>query len=1233
MIRDYTEKDVMFVTDMPLVNEEKTGVPYSEYSSGEIKNNLIRYSMLAKIHSCIPETMYLTEENAKKKVVELNKVSEITSNGKFLHDENVCYTYLFTERYLTGDFDFTKTITNKKGIPDGETYIQLQWLRDIWVSEHLFEQIQAFIAQINRVKPKLIVLAGKWAFMLFAVYIEDTTKQLATLGTTKSTIKSKKPFGALNKFRGSLLTFNSEIVLHSKVVVIAILTPALYFQIQEKYFIVQRDYLKVCTLALRLHTETVEQVLQDNKITNVTLTLAEAEYYLNELLEQLDSTPTKVSIDVETKFQAIDCIGLCWKANESFTIPFIAMYDEIVSVDTPAFINKYGVEERTTALAGTAVTKFKHYWTIEDECTIQYLLNKVLLHVNCLHLGQNYNYDSQYFYKTWGIRVYATYDTMVQHHVLHNTLQKDLASLASMYCNNYSFWKDEISVKDNMTRWRYNGKDVIYTLSISNFLDFALLNASGSLLTNYNFQQHELNPCVVDMMNRGILVDSSEKETNLTVFKDLMAECISKISYICGEDVNLNSTPQVKRLFKDMLGIVPKYNRKSNTESFGSEAMLTYLDDYPEYRTLLTLFLEYKSIKVFVTNFLSAKIDSDGKMRCDYNIAGTVTYRFSSRKNVFGGGCLPIHEAQCLTTTGWQPIANQPKVIMQYTKEGLLEYVEVDWYITEWDDILLRYTGRNIKGLFTPEHRMLYLGHRDVKNKATFNTIKSAQQMSELIQAYTVVSGIYTGTEVEDSLITDTWLQCLIICSADGWLEPSGNTWRLGFRKDRKKERLLSIVPDCRTRVNNREGYTTFVLKDEGYTKELPTWLLELPLRQRLLIIEELKYWDGHVMHKQGVKTGSYYYFTTIKHNAELVQTLCHLSGVLASMTIDLTNSNEYGNTSTKPLYIVCVSYKTTNVLESKRWVEEHFTGFVGCPITPSTMWLVKYDNDIHITGNTNLANVPSKGKIDLNIALQDTTEGDNELTFVTDINTAHKGILKLPNVKKMFIPEQGYMFFDADYSAVDLCFVAWDSDCKYLKDIITSGKDVYSLLASEYYQREITKKDNERQIFKSIVHGKNYIGKAPTLAAKSGLSIPKVNKVLQFYDSKCPEVGIWHTKRTGEARQYGYVTNIFGFKGDITDFTSPTWENKVVAWVGQSSTACLINKALVNLVKQESVRNDKIYPLMQTHDSLSGIFKLTDTTAPDRIKNYMELSIPYTDTLIIKAEVAVSKYSYGDCK
>ena len=53
----------------------------------------------------------------------------------------------------------------------------------------------------------------------------------------------------------------------------------------------------------------------------------------------------------------------------------------------------------------------------------------------------------------------------------------------------------------------------------------------------------------------------------------------------------------------------------------------------------------------------------------------------------------------------------------------------------------------------------------------------------------------------------------------------------------------------------------------------------------------------------------------------------------------------------------------------------------------------------------------------------------------------------------------------------------------------------------------------------------------------------------------------------------------------------------------------------------------------MQTHDSLSGIFKLTDTTAPDRIKNYMELSIPYTDTLIIKAEVAVSKYSYGDCK
>lgn len=918
MIREYSEKDVMFVTDMPLVKEESSGKPYSEYSSGEIKNNLVRFSMLANIHNIIPEARYLSEDEAKKKVVTDNKVAAVTSNGYFLNDSNVCYTYLFTERYVKGDFDFVRSLVNKRSIPDGETYIQITWLKDVWVSQHLYGQIQAFIEQINKVKPKIVVLAGKWALMLFGTYIEDSTKPIATIGTTRSTVKSPKPFGALNKFRGSLLTFNSEVPLHNKVAVIVMLSPAFYYQIQEKFYIIQRDYLKVASFALQAKNKSVDELLTDNKITKVALFLPKALTYLNELLEQLDKEPTKVSIDVETKFQAIDCIGLCWKSNESFTIPFIEMYSVVVTKDTPAFINKYGVEQRTTALAGTNVTKFRHYWTIEEECEIQFLLNKVLLHNNCLHVGQNYNYDSQYYYKTWWIRVYASYDTMIQHHVLHNALQKDLASLASMYCDNYSYWKDEIDVKHNLTRWKYNGKDVIYTLAITEFLD-KLLQQSETLFRNYEFQQHELNPCVVDMMNRGILVDTKEKENNLNIFKDLMAECITKINYICGEEVNLNSTPQVKRLFKDMLGIVPKRNRKSSSESFGADAMLTYLDTYPEYRTLLTLFLEYKSIKVFVTNFLSAKLDDDGKMRCDYNIAGTVSYRFSSRKNVFGGGC--------------------------------------------------------------------------------------------------------------------------------------------------------------------------------------------------------------------------------------------------------------------------------------------------------------------------NMANVPSKGKIDLNIALQETDETISDFEFITDTNNTYSGILRLPNVKKMFIPPVGYKFFDSDYSAVDLCFVAYDSDCKYLKDIIRDGKDVYSILASEYYQKEITKKDNERQIFKSIIHGKNYRGQAPTLAAKAGLSIPRVKKVLQFYDSKCPEVELWQTKRINEAKKYGYVTNVFGFKGDITDFVSPTWENKVVAWIGQSSTACLVNKALVNLVKHERMCDDKIYVLLQTHDSLSGIFKKEDTTAPERIKKYMELQVDYPDPLVIKANVLTSELSYGDCK
>ena len=906
--RDYTSKDVMLISDFWLENEKKRLSPYTEPSQTHLKDELSKLSH----HTCKDlEEKYL-----------LNSLS-------------ICYTYFFNDRYESKDFDFATSIVTKKNIPDGEEhlYFKCEWLKDVYVTKAVKESLEDTIEQIRRVKPKLIILAGKWAFLFLAAIYKDET-QLATVATTKGTVQSKIYFGKLNTYRSSLLTIHPYFDLPTTVVM-PILTPAYLFLVKEKQFIVTRDYLKITRIYKRLcEGETPEDILILNWDIVVGTEKKVVLEYLNELYAKLEIEEVDVVFDVETRQGAMDCIGMSYEDNRSLTIPFSKLNHEINFIENQKGIYKTskGTEEIEIPLGAKVIT-YSNFWSFEDELEINTLLWKVMLHKNCKHIGQNYLYDTAWYYFEWKLRVDTDVDTMILHHVLYNYMPKTLDHLASIYCDNYVYWKSEIDVKDNNTRWMYNGKDCIYTYRIAKLLKAIMGVQSDKLKEFFYFQQYEVSPAMATLMNRGVKVDLVNKEALRKQFTELMLGCEEKINFIFDEKVNLNSVVQVKRAFKDLLGIKPIINRKTKRETFGADAMLVYLEEYPQWRALLTLFLEYKSIKVFVKTFLSAEVDSDGHMRCSYNPAGTKTYRLSSRKNAFGKGM--------------------------------------------------------------------------------------------------------------------------------------------------------------------------------------------------------------------------------------------------------------------------------------------------------------------------NLANVPSKGKIDLFYALQElqTEDEDEELDSVLDgeiytnsydkeeeTKSIYTGTLKLPNCKEIFIPSSSnWIFFDADYSAIDLHFVIWESDCKFLKDIIRAGKDVYSVLASHYYQREIFKKDEERQIFKAVCHGTNYLGKAPTLAAKAGLAIPSVQRVQNWYFSVAPEIKEWHKKIEWTARTQNYVENIFGARFWVLDFNDPMWLNKIVAAIPQSSAAILVNKALTRLERAEKGKNIQV--LLQVHDSLAGQFRKEDTTAIQRIKSYMELTIPYKDPLIIPADIKTSPISYGNCK
>lgn len=782
--------------------------------------------------------------------------------------------------------------------------------------------------------------------------------------------------------------------------------------------------------------------------------------------------------------------------------------------------------------------------------------------------------------------------------------------------------------EDDIRHCKYNIKDILATFEVANYLEEALALEDQAFKDYLNFKEKEVVKSITKVMHRGVKIDLQKKEEFTIQLEALAKEAEEKINWIVGEEINIRSTPQIKSLFVDLLKVKPETNRKSGSDTFGSAAMLIYLEKYPEYATLIRLILEYRSINIFLRTFLRAKVDSDNYIRSSFNVAGTRSERLASRKNPFGRGCMPTKDTYAYTPSGWKLISEKPPIIAQYNINGSLEFVPATWNIYTCAEDLYSYSGRCFRGLFTKEHRI-------VKSKRNKLHIQTMGEVFSLKGSYQVP---VTGELVTNSeqTISDSWLQAEVIYSADGNYEQWKASWRISVKKQRKKDRLYTLFNKSeKDSQKDKPGYLRLSLPWENYSKNLPSWFLDLPLRQRKLIIEELKHWDAHI------RKDSFLYFTTIPDNAYLVQTLCHITGYSASVSIDETNSNEHGNTSTKPLYIVNVSTKQLNTLDGFRWDKKYFSGEVGCPTVASGMWLVKYDNGIHVTGNCNFQNLPEKGKIDIRYALMDIPEDENghtqepegEILDYFHVEEEVKlGILKLPNLKTMFIPEEDEVFWNFDLSAADARVVAFTTQCKFLMDVFNSGaEDVYSFVASEYYRKKITKElfPKERQIFKAVCHGTNYFGGANTIAALLGLSVEDVRRVQQFYFRLCPEIALWHEEVRSIIFEKNMLTNVWGARGWFLNLQDKMVLNKALAWLGSSPVSILINKMMVELDNKEP----ELPIRFQVHDSLAGTAKKTDVNFAERILSTCKIAIPFETPIYIPIDIKTSEKSYGDCK
>jgi uracil-DNA glycosylase family 4 len=334
--------------------------------------------------------------------------------------------------------------------------------------------------------------------------------------------------------------------------------------------------------------------------------------YLESCLEKLEQAPTVISCDIETRSGHIACVGIALDKLSALCIPFMC-------VERP-----------------------QGYWLPEEEVAVVKQLRAVLTHPNALVVGQNFIYDTQYFWRHWRFVPRFKRDTMLGHHSCFTTLPKGLDYLSSMYCEKHVYWKAEGKNWDRKTGedqlWAYNCKDCVITFECDESIQATVDRLS--LREQSDFQQEMFWP-VLQAMIRGVRVDESQRAEFALVLQDEISKREEWFIRILGHPLNPRSPLQMKNLFYGDLQQREIYSRKKGSAgnlTLDDEALQKIASREPLLRPIIRRIHEYRSLGVFLSTFVGAKLDRDQRLRCSYNIAGTSTLRLSSSKNAFDSG-------------------------------------------------------------------------------------------------------------------------------------------------------------------------------------------------------------------------------------------------------------------------------------------------------------------------------------------------------------------------------------------------------------------------------------------------------------------------------------------------------------------------------------------------------------------------------------------------------------------
>jgi len=218
--------------------------------------------------------------------------------------------------------------------------------------------------------------------------------------------------------------------------------------------------------------------------------------------------------------------------------------------------------------------------------------------------------------------------------------------------------------------------------------------------------------------------------------------------------------------------------------------------------------------------------------------------------------------------------------------------------------------------------------------------------------------------------------------------------------------------------------------------------------------------------------------------------------------------------------------------------------------------------------------------------------------------------------IRKAFVPEDGFKILAADYSQVELRVIASISEDKAMIEAFRNDEDIHSRTAMEIYDLD-TAGDvtaDYRRKAKEVNFGIPYGVSAYGLASRLGIGNSEGKEMIDQYFERFPGIKKYIDETIEYAKENGYVKTLLGRRRYIPNINSGNWnmrgfaERTAINMPIQGTAADIIKIAMNHIHEWLLQENLKSRMLLQVHDEL--VFEVHDNEAdyvPDKIKSLME--------------------------